>query len=147
MSPLLIQSLTVSVVAVTIRHQPASAIVPPPPPPAMDVLAVVGFLLAVVQLACFAHQHHSTALLFGLGLSAVGIAVYAALQGAWPLGMIQMVWAVAAFRRWSRQIRDVKPARRDSAGAALFWPISSEGPAPHLKIDTESRMSRMFGPL
>jgi hypothetical protein len=144
MSPVLIPSLTLSVVAAAAVPRSTSA---PTTPPTMDVLAVAGFILAVVQIACYAQQHHSTALLFGLGLSAAAMAVYAVLQGAWPLGMIQMVWAVAAFRRWSRQIRDVKPARRDSAGASLFWPISSKGPAPHLKIDTESRMSRMFGPL
>jgi hypothetical protein len=143
MTSLVIRSLSLSVAAITVSRHSAT----PAPPPVLDVLTLVGFMLAVMELACYVQQHHSTSLVFGLGLAAAGMAVYAGLAGAWPLAMIQVVWSVMAFRRWSRLIRRVEAKRRGSVEAPLFWPMSSRQAARQSDADMQSRMTRMFGPL
>jgi hypothetical protein len=142
MSCFWIQGLALSVTASAVQQTPPA----PTPHATLDVLALAGFMFAIIQLACFAQQHHSSALLFGLGLSSMAMAVYAGLQGAWPLGLIQVVWAVASFRRWHRQIR-VAQTQLDSAASDIFWPIPTSKPKRVVAIDTESRLTRMFGPL
>jgi hypothetical protein len=36
------------------------------------------------------------------GLFAVG-SIYGLLQGAWPFGLVEAIWAIVAMRRWYRR--------------------------------------------
>ena len=66
----------------------------------MDSLTAFGLLAVTAMLLCYALEDRSPwfALAFA-GSCALGSA-YGFLQGAWPFGVIEAIWAVVAFRRW-----------------------------------------------
>lgn len=52
------------------------------------------------MLVCYAFEKRST--WFGLGFAVFCAAgsVYGFLQGAWPFGLVEGIWAVVALKRW-----------------------------------------------
>jgi hypothetical protein len=104
--------------------------------PGMDVLAVFGFLTSILTLLFWMHQRQSRKCVVAMAVCLMAMAVYAFLQGAWPLGMIELVFSVATFRRGllAKEIVGIRmrnPRR-------MFM-------APTVQLTAESRMSRMFG--
>jgi hypothetical protein len=52
------------------------------------------------MLACYALEDRSPRYVLGFaGACALG-SVYGFLQGAWPFGIVEAVWAIVALRRW-----------------------------------------------
>jgi hypothetical protein len=69
--------------------------------PAMDVLTLFGLFAVTAMLACYALEDRSHWYVLGFaGACALGSA-YGFLQGAWPFGLVEAVWAVVALRRWN----------------------------------------------
>lgn len=66
----------------------------------MDLLTAFGLLAVTLMLVFYAleHRSHWFVLLFA-GACALG-SVYGFLQGAWPFGVIEAIWALVALRRW-----------------------------------------------
>jgi len=71
----------------------------------MDALTAFGLFAVTVMLVCYAleDRSHWFVLAFA-GACALGSA-YDFLQGAWPFGVVEAIWAVVALRRWQNQIR------------------------------------------
>ena len=67
----------------------------------MDALSLFGLLAVTAMLVAYAleEQSHWFILAFA-GACALG-SIYGFLQGAWPFGLVEAVWAVVALRRWS----------------------------------------------
>jgi hypothetical protein len=75
----------------------------------MDSLTLFGLLAVTAMLLCYALEDRSRWFVLGFaGACALGSA-YGFLQGAWPFGVVEAIWALVAFRRWV--------ARGSSAGA------------------------------
>jgi hypothetical protein len=102
-------------------------------PPA-DVLAICGFLIAVLTLVCWLHQGQSRRALAAFGICLAALAIYGFLQGAWPLGIIQTVFCLTTLRKAFAKPRIYKRGRPTAVGN------------PHCDLTGETRMSRMFGP-
>jgi hypothetical protein len=68
----------------------------------MDRLTAFGLFAVTAMLVCYALEARSSwiTLLFA-GACTLGSA-YGFLQGAWPFGLVEAVWAVVAFGKWRR---------------------------------------------
>ncbi len=67
----------------------------------MDVLSLFGLFAVTAMLACYALEDRSHWYILGFaGACALGSA-YGFLQGAWPFGLVEAVWAVVALQRWN----------------------------------------------
>lgn len=66
----------------------------------MDLLTLFGLFAVSSMLITYAFESrsHWYVLLFA-GSCALGSA-YGFLQGAWPFGLVEAIWAVVALRRW-----------------------------------------------
>ena len=66
----------------------------------MDALTLFGLFAVTAMLVCYALEDrgHWFVLLFAVSC-ALG-SVYGLLQGAWPFGLVEAIWAFVALRRW-----------------------------------------------
>jgi hypothetical protein len=70
----------------------------------MDALTAFGLFAVTAMLLCYAMEDRSPWFVLAFaGACALGSA-YGFLQGAWPFGVVEAIWAGVALRRWS-QIR------------------------------------------
>lgn len=66
----------------------------------MNGLSLFGLFSVTLMLVCYAFEDRSPWFILGFaGACALGSA-YGFLQGAWPFGLVEAVWAVVAANRW-----------------------------------------------
>jgi hypothetical protein len=69
----------------------------------MDSLTAFGLFAVTAMLVCYAFEARSPWWVLGFaGACALG-SVYGFLQGAWPFGVIEAIWALIAIQRWRRR--------------------------------------------
>jgi hypothetical protein len=67
---------------------------------ALDGLTLFGLFAVSAMLLCYAFEDKSPWFILAFaGACALG-SIYGFLQGAWPFGVIEAIWAAVAFRRW-----------------------------------------------
>jgi hypothetical protein len=72
----------------------------------MDVLTMFGLVAVSAMLAFYALEDRSPRYVLGFaGACALGSA-YGFLQGAWPFGAVEAIWACVAVRRWSIRLKN-----------------------------------------
>ena len=70
----------------------------------MDALAVFGLVAVGLMLVFYALEERSPWFVLAFA-GACGLAsAYGFLQGAWPFGVVEAVWAVVALARWRKRI-------------------------------------------
>jgi hypothetical protein len=68
----------------------------------MDALTTFGLLAVTLMLVTYALEQRSHWYILAFaGACALGSA-YGFLQGAWPFGLVEAIWAAVAARRWLR---------------------------------------------
>ncbi len=67
----------------------------------MDGLTLFGLFAVTAMLATYALEHRSHWFILAFAVACVLGSVYGFLQGAWPFGLVEAIWAVVALRRWS----------------------------------------------
>jgi hypothetical protein len=68
----------------------------------MDALSLFGLFAVTAMLVCYALEDRSPWFILAFaGACALG-SVYGFLQGAWPFGIVEAVWALVAGYRWWR---------------------------------------------
>ena len=68
----------------------------------MDRLTAFGLFAVTAMLVCYAlEDRHPRYILAFAGACALG-SIYGCLQDAWPFGVVEVVWAAVAGRRWWR---------------------------------------------
>ena len=73
----------------------------------MDLLTLFGLLAVTAMLVCYALEDRSPWFVLGFaGACALG-SIYGFLQGAWPFGLVEAIWAIVALRRWSLRQRSL----------------------------------------
>ena len=73
----------------------------------MDLLTLFGLLAVTAMLVCYALEDRSPWFVLGFaGACALG-SIYGFLQGAWPFGLVEAIWAIVALRRWNLRQRAV----------------------------------------
>jgi hypothetical protein len=66
----------------------------------VDILITFGLCAVVAMLVCYALEEQSLWFILAFaGTCALG-SVGGFLQGAWPFGVVEAVWALVAMRRW-----------------------------------------------
>ncbi|MDE2514651.1 MAG: hypothetical protein KGL12_01360 [Rhodospirillales bacterium] len=68
----------------------------------MDALTLFGLFAVTAMLLCYAFEARSPWFVLGFAVACVLGSVYGFLQGAWPFGGVEAVWAVVAARRFVR---------------------------------------------
>jgi hypothetical protein len=69
----------------------------------MDRLTAFGLFAVLSMLVCYALEKRSHWFTLAFAGSCVLGSTYGFLQGAWPFGLVEAIWAVVALHRW-RQI-------------------------------------------
>ena len=68
----------------------------------MDALTTFGLVAVTLMLVTYALEQRDPLYILGFaGACALGSA-YGFLQGAWPFGVVEAIWAGVALRRWFR---------------------------------------------
>jgi hypothetical protein len=66
----------------------------------MDALTAFGLFAVTAMLVCYALETRSPWFVFGFAMACALGAAHGFLQGAWPFGLVEAIWAVVALRRW-----------------------------------------------
>ena len=69
----------------------------------MDGLTAFGLFAVIAMVICYAMEHRSTLFILGFAAACVLGSIYGFLQGAWPFGVVEAIWAVIALRRWTQR--------------------------------------------
>jgi hypothetical protein len=67
----------------------------------MDRLTLFGLFAVTAMLVCYALEDRDRLFILAFAASCALGSIYGFLQGAWPFGLIEAVWAVVALRRWN----------------------------------------------
>jgi hypothetical protein len=70
----------------------------------MDALTAFGLFSVAAMLACYALEDRSSWFVLAFAGACVLASAYGFLQGAWPFGLVEAVWAVIAFQRWRNRV-------------------------------------------
>jgi hypothetical protein len=76
----------------------------------MDKLTLFGLIAVVAMLVCYALEERSTWFVLAFAGACALASVYGFLQGAWPFGLVEAVWAVVAVCRWRSKTLASGPA-------------------------------------
>ena len=98
----------------------------------MDHLTLFGLVAVAAMLVSYAFEQRSPWFILAFALSCGLGSIYGFLQGAWPFGLVEAIWAFVAFRRWwprrRQQLKEttlmidhVSVPVRDLAAAAVFY--------------------------
>ena len=66
----------------------------------MDPLTVFGALAVSAMLVFYALEARSAWFVMAFAGACVASSAYGFMQGAWPFGVVELVWSVIALRRW-----------------------------------------------
>ena len=66
----------------------------------MDALQLFGLFAVTAVLVCYALEDRDRLFILAFAAACALGSAYGFLQGAWPFGLIEAVWAVVALRRW-----------------------------------------------
>ena len=66
----------------------------------MDALTAFGLASVTAMLVTYALEERSHWFTFGFAWACVAGSAYGFLQGAWPFGVIEAIWALVALRKW-----------------------------------------------
>jgi hypothetical protein len=74
----------------------------------MDALTLFGLVAVTAMLVFYALEDHRPGFSLAFaGACALG-SVYGFLQGAWPFGLVEAIWALVAVNRWRLRKRDAQ---------------------------------------
>jgi hypothetical protein len=66
----------------------------------MDTLTLFGLFAVTMMLVCYAFEDQSHWFILAFAIACALASAYGFLQGAWPFGLVEAIWAMVALRRW-----------------------------------------------
>ena len=69
----------------------------------MDSLTLFGLCAVTAMMLCYTFEQRSQWFVLAFAATCVLASIYGFLQGAWPFGIVEGVWAAVAFQRWRTQ--------------------------------------------
>jgi hypothetical protein len=66
----------------------------------LDGLTLFGLLSLSAMLVFYALEQRSHWFVLAFAGGCIAASVYGFLQGAWPFGVIELIWAAVALKRW-----------------------------------------------
>jgi hypothetical protein len=70
----------------------------------VDHLTLLGSLAVTAMLIFYALEDHSPWFILAFAGACVLASIYGFLQGAWPFGIIEAIWAAVAGYRWRKRL-------------------------------------------
>ena len=67
------------------------------------MLAAFGALAVSAMLIFYALESKAARYVLAFAVACLASSAYGFLQGAWPFGIVEFIWAGVAFRRWMRR--------------------------------------------
>ncbi|HMD33132.1 MAG TPA: hypothetical protein VKG84_14550 [Candidatus Acidoferrales bacterium] len=71
----------------------------------MKPLTLFGLFAVTAMMVCYALESHGRWFIFAFALACLLGSAYGFLQGAWPFGVVEIVWSAVALRRWFQATR------------------------------------------
>lgn len=68
----------------------------------MDGLTLFGLFAVSAMLVTYAFEARSHWYVLGFAVACALGSAYGFLQGAWPFGLVEAIWALVALRKWWR---------------------------------------------
>jgi hypothetical protein len=68
----------------------------------MDALTIFGLFAVTAMLVFYALEERGHHYILGFAAACALGSIYGFLQGAWPFGLVEAIWAGVALRRWTR---------------------------------------------
>jgi len=65
-----------------------------------DALTLFGLVAVSAMLITYACEEKHPHFILAFAGSCLAGSAYGFLQGAWPFGLVEAIWAIIAFRRW-----------------------------------------------
>ncbi len=66
----------------------------------MDLLSLYGLGAVTLMLVCYALEDRGAGYVLAFAAACLLASIYGFLQGAWPFGLVETIWAAVALRRW-----------------------------------------------
>ena len=66
----------------------------------MTAVSAFGLFAVTAMLICYALEARSPWFILAFAVACALGSLYGFLQGAWPFGLVESVWALVAVRRW-----------------------------------------------
>jgi hypothetical protein len=79
----------------------------------VDALTLFGLFAVTAMLVTYALEGRSHWFILGFAATCVLGSIYGFLQGAWPFGLVEAIWAIVAMRRWYQR----RSSGREKLGA------------------------------
>ena len=73
----------------------------------MDRLTLFGLFAVSAMLLSYALEERSPWFILAFAAACTLGSVYGFLQGAWPFGLVEAIWAMVALRRWIAKRRRI----------------------------------------
>lgn len=71
----------------------------------MDALTIFGLAAVSIMLLCYALEDRDPWYVLAFAAACALASAYGFLQGAWPFGLVEAIWAVVAVVRWRKRVR------------------------------------------
>ena len=69
----------------------------------MDKLTIFGLIAVTAMLVTYALEKRSNWFILAFAGSCLLGSIHGFLQGAWPFGLVEAIWAIVAARRWWKE--------------------------------------------
>ncbi|MBZ0161920.1 MAG: hypothetical protein K8H74_04330 [Notoacmeibacter sp.] len=69
----------------------------------MDALTLFGLLAVTAMLVTYALEERSAWFVLAFAGACLLASIYGFLQGAWPFGVVEAIWAMVAVQRWRQR--------------------------------------------
>ena len=66
----------------------------------LDALTLFGLLAVSLMLLFYALENRGPHMVLGFAFACALGSAYGFLQGAWPFGVVEAIWALVALKRW-----------------------------------------------
>jgi hypothetical protein len=66
----------------------------------VDALSLFGLFAVSAMVICYSLEARSTWFTLAFALACALGSAYGFLQGAWPFGVVEIIWALIALRKW-----------------------------------------------
>jgi hypothetical protein len=73
----------------------------------MDRLTLFGLFAVTAMLVSYALEDRSRWFILAFSAACALGSIYGFLQGAWPFGLVEAIWAIVALRRWGLRQRGI----------------------------------------
>jgi hypothetical protein len=70
----------------------------------VDWLSAFGLFAVTAMLAFYAWEDRGPAFILAFAGACALASIYGFLQGAWPFGLVEAVWALVAIQRWRKRM-------------------------------------------